>query len=297
MGPGYREAREVTSAEVSRNFGAWQDRAMEGPVIVTRHGRPRVVILSASDYAHTKQQSLNGGGAESEPQLEVARAAILNHMSQGFASFDADLRFTSVNRIYEDFANSSATQLIGRRFEECFPTASPILVDHLRRTLRTGEPAEFESRSTTFPDRVHHAQTFPYPGGLALLINSRVEEEERKAQLLEAQAFRSALEATMPLALGVLNVRGGFVRMNPAFCDLTGFSREDLVGVRLTDLVRPAQRHAALKAIDDTLQGGAAVAFDTTILAKGAAERPVRIGMAAIIRESAYEGLSIVAVA
>lgn len=41
----------VTAGEISRNFGQWQDVALSGPVIVTHHGRPRVVMTSARPAA------------------------------------------------------------------------------------------------------------------------------------------------------------------------------------------------------------------------------------------------------
>jgi prevent-host-death family protein len=40
----------VTAAAVSKNFGAYQDAAMREPVIITKNGRPRTVLLAYEDY-------------------------------------------------------------------------------------------------------------------------------------------------------------------------------------------------------------------------------------------------------
>ena len=40
----------VSSAELTRNFAYWQDRAMHGPVTITYHGRPRYVLLAAESW-------------------------------------------------------------------------------------------------------------------------------------------------------------------------------------------------------------------------------------------------------
>ena len=40
----------TTAADLNRNFGLWQDRAMSEPILVTHHGRPRSVLVSAEDY-------------------------------------------------------------------------------------------------------------------------------------------------------------------------------------------------------------------------------------------------------
>ena len=39
----------VTAAEVPRNFGAWQDAAAREPVIFTKNGRPRSVLMAYED--------------------------------------------------------------------------------------------------------------------------------------------------------------------------------------------------------------------------------------------------------
>ncbi|OYX75622.1 MAG: prevent-host-death protein, partial [Bradyrhizobium sp. 35-63-5] len=36
----------VTAAEVSKNFGAYQDAAVREPVVITKNGRPRTVLLA-----------------------------------------------------------------------------------------------------------------------------------------------------------------------------------------------------------------------------------------------------------
>lgn len=44
----------VTSAELQRAFGAYRDRALAGPVIVTHHGRESLVLLSAAEFRRLK---------------------------------------------------------------------------------------------------------------------------------------------------------------------------------------------------------------------------------------------------
>ncbi|WP_376706173.1 type II toxin-antitoxin system Phd/YefM family antitoxin (plasmid) [Mesorhizobium sp. ISC25] len=40
----------VTAAAVSKNFGAYQDAAVRDPVIITKNGRPRTVLLAYEDF-------------------------------------------------------------------------------------------------------------------------------------------------------------------------------------------------------------------------------------------------------
>ncbi|MDQ0323686.1 prevent-host-death family protein [Pararhizobium capsulatum DSM 1112] len=43
-------ASTVTAAAVSKNFGAYQDAAVREPVIITKNGRPRTVLIAYEDY-------------------------------------------------------------------------------------------------------------------------------------------------------------------------------------------------------------------------------------------------------
>ena len=46
----------VTAAEVSRNFGAYQDAAVREPVIITKNGRPRTVLMAYEDFQRLSKQ-------------------------------------------------------------------------------------------------------------------------------------------------------------------------------------------------------------------------------------------------
>jgi len=41
---------KVPAAAISKNFGAYQDDALREPVIITRNGRPRTVLIAYDDY-------------------------------------------------------------------------------------------------------------------------------------------------------------------------------------------------------------------------------------------------------
>jgi prevent-host-death family protein len=43
-------ASTVTEAEVSKNFGAYQDAAVREPVVITKNGRPRTVLMAYEDF-------------------------------------------------------------------------------------------------------------------------------------------------------------------------------------------------------------------------------------------------------
>ncbi|MBW4656872.1 MAG: type II toxin-antitoxin system Phd/YefM family antitoxin [Kaiparowitsia implicata GSE-PSE-MK54-09C] len=46
----------VTAAQVSKNFGAYQDAAVRDPVIITKNGRPRTVLMAYEDFVRLSKR-------------------------------------------------------------------------------------------------------------------------------------------------------------------------------------------------------------------------------------------------
>jgi prevent-host-death family protein len=46
----------VTAAEFQRYFGRYQDEALTQPVVITRNGRERVVMISVDEYRRLKRR-------------------------------------------------------------------------------------------------------------------------------------------------------------------------------------------------------------------------------------------------
>ncbi len=46
----------ITSADFQRKIGHYQDRALVEPVMVTRNGRERVVLISADEFKRLKRR-------------------------------------------------------------------------------------------------------------------------------------------------------------------------------------------------------------------------------------------------
>jgi len=47
---------KVASAEFQKNIGRYQDLALTQPVVVTRNGRERTVLISAEEYGRLKRR-------------------------------------------------------------------------------------------------------------------------------------------------------------------------------------------------------------------------------------------------
>jgi prevent-host-death family protein len=81
----------VTSAEFQRNLGRYQDKALAEPVIITKNGRERLVLVSVEEYHRLKRRdrralAVEDLSAEQIAALEKAR------MPKGHEHLDAELK-------------------------------------------------------------------------------------------------------------------------------------------------------------------------------------------------------------
>lgn len=283
----------VTAGEISRNFGQWQDTALSGPVIVTHHGRPRVVMVSAEHYAAGALAEGEGFDHDSAVQaVESARASILGHMSEAFIALDSDLRITAVNSVFEDLKGIAAAQLVGAAWMDVFNAPSQTLTgEQFRRVLRTGETVEFESESAVRKGRCYAIRAFPYAGGVAALFVNRTEERELRGRVERISALEAALSTLPGLATARLNIRGVLTAMDADFLRLSGFSEAELRDCRLSDIVRPAERRPLGIAVERVLQGGEPTRLSATLLVKNGAERTVELALAPILRDGLPDGV------
>ncbi|HSZ75689.1 MAG TPA: type II toxin-antitoxin system Phd/YefM family antitoxin [Rhizomicrobium sp.] len=67
----------VSSAEFHHNIGRYQDMALTKPVVITKNGRERTVLLSAEEYARLKRRDRRALALSelSEEQITAIRDA------------------------------------------------------------------------------------------------------------------------------------------------------------------------------------------------------------------------------
>jgi prevent-host-death family protein len=69
----------VSSADFQRQIGRIQDQALIAPIMVTRNGRDRLVLLSAEEYRRLKnldRQSLAASELSDDILAEIAAAEV-----------------------------------------------------------------------------------------------------------------------------------------------------------------------------------------------------------------------------
>ena len=80
----------VTAAAVSKNFGAYQDAAVRDPVIITKNGRPRTVLLAYEDFLRLSRRDRRAELTADLSEAEIS-AVERSAMAPGHEARDADM--------------------------------------------------------------------------------------------------------------------------------------------------------------------------------------------------------------
>jgi PAS domain S-box-containing protein len=282
------DCETVSAAELRRNFGVWQARAFAAPVVVARHGKPRLVLSSAERFFAPPSPEMTAG---SSSLIEGAVAAIPEHSSEAFLVLDHHLRILAVNRVFEDLSGRSASTMIGRHWPELFPEAGQsIVAAHFRHTLRTGSAAQFETPSLIVEGRNYAFNVFPHQHGVAALIVNRTAEVALREQMEEYRSLVASF-GVVPDA-GYLRISPlGFIQSgSPQFCRLVAFDAAQDRRVRFTDVLTPACADDALACLEMVLAGGEPVRFDVALRAVSGEDVAASLSLAPIWRGPVASG-------
>lgn len=83
--------KTVTAAEASKNFGAFQDAAMRDPVVITKNGRPRTVLLAYEDYQRLLRRDRQVQLTAELSEADIA-AVEASEMENGHEHLDDELK-------------------------------------------------------------------------------------------------------------------------------------------------------------------------------------------------------------
>jgi|CXWL01.1.fsa_nt_gi PAS domain S-box-containing protein len=278
----------VSSADFVRNIGLWQEKALHGPIAISYHGRERLILLAAERYvsAHTEISA----PSEALDQL----SAVLDNMVEGYVAISEEMVVTAANHVAESYFGRSRRSMEGTPLTTVFPSLrGSLLLEQVRRVLRTREAVTFETESIVFPGRRLECRVFPLGSGVGILFSNVTEREALRAALVEAEALHASVAEHPEIAVAACDVRGRLVSADARFCASVGFEPDAILNCRFIDIVAPSSRREVNEALEHANEQ--TIAVSAKLLAKDLTERVLTLSLSPISTGSAPRGVCILA--
>ncbi|WP_201839160.1 PAS domain-containing protein [Microvirga zambiensis] len=192
--------------------------------------------------------------------------SVLAAMSEGFVVLNEDYHVTEINAEGLRLDGRPASELLGKMHWEAFPgsVGTPVEAAY-RRAMTERVPVELEHRYVN-PADDHDVwlalRIYPVPGGVAAFyrdISERIRAEEARRR--SEERLRTALGIS---TVGVLFWGKGFAltEANDAFLRMTGFSREEAIGLTWQELTPEEFHPESWRAVEQVTTLGEATPYE-----------------------------------
>ncbi len=157
---------------------------------------------------------------------------------------DEDLFIIGINPASCGMLRRSSDGIVGRKMEDAFPAiVETDLPERLNRVARLGESWSIKARFCDFDDFHGYYDIYAFqttPGRMAVMFQDVTDQQRKKIELVRlAAAIQQAAEAV------VITDRAGVIEyVNPAFCEITGYSEIEAIG-KNTSILKSGEQDSA----------------------------------------------------
>ena len=236
----------VTASELVRQFGLWQERALQQPVFVLRRGRPSLVLTSLDLMRRLC--------APHQATTDTPLATLLmDAMRESVVVVDGTGRIDDLNRAARvAFGGGGVgkgqplTRLLG-------DAVARFLLDLADRARRVGMPEQAE---VSLRERRYSIVIVPFAEG-ALIVAADVSiDEEGEAVAHRLSAVEAAIDGLPDIAWVRLNLRGYIAAVGASLARMTGIERSTMMAVRFVTLLDAQDRPSVAQTIDEVIGDG-----------------------------------------
>ncbi|WP_262179276.1 PAS domain S-box protein [Haloarcula laminariae] len=163
-------------------------------------------------------------------ELDHELREVFGRIDDAFFAVDEEWRFVHANEQATALLDQSVGELLGRSLWEAFPEAvDTAFQEQYERAVSTQESVTFEEYypplSTWF-----EVSAYPSESGLSVYFRDVTERREREQEL---EQYELAIE-TIGDGVYVIDEAREFVLVNEAYCELTGYDRDELLGAHVS---------------------------------------------------------------
>jgi len=188
---------------------------------------------------------------------------VLDGMTDGFASLDANWLFTAVNNMASQHLSRPREAFIGKSFWDVLPQFQGTAFEaRIRESMEKHEPGTFVGLSPV-THRWISARFFPSDDGLNLFFHDQTKEREEEIKFRETAALHLAILQGAGYAVISTDSNGIVRHLNTAAESLTGYEAEGVVGqLNIADLFEVTERQARVATLTAELERPVRPDFD-----------------------------------
>jgi PAS domain S-box-containing protein len=155
--------------------------------------------------------------------------AILEQMSDGFAAFDHDWRYTFINPAAAKAFQTTPEQLLGKSIWEMWPPAYDLpLGANFRRSLQENIPIQFEEFYPAPLNRWFECRCHPTSEGLVTFFSDITERKQSEEELRQSEERFRIMGEILPYGVWWCNAHGGAEYCSQSFLDLIEMSMDEM---------------------------------------------------------------------
>lgn len=191
------------------------------------------------------------------------RHNVLMHAVEGIAQFDSEARFISLNKACTDLTGYTSDEIVGKSWKEIVPLCEVARIESLYKEMKLIGKASAETIGIRKDGREYVAE-------IVLVANVDQDQQfkghfcflkdisDKKAQEYELKAseerFRNSIEYS-PIGMALVAVDGKWLQVNNALCQLTGYTKEELLKTDFQTITHPDDLEADLAQVQKMLSG------------------------------------------
>jgi two-component system cell cycle sensor histidine kinase/response regulator CckA len=202
-----------------------------------------------------------------------------------------DYRFLEVNPKFEQIMGVSRDQIIGKRYKELVPVDTTRWLDVYCKVARTGTPLTYEFYSDEYQMYFETYSYQPTKGQVSVFVRDITERKRAETALQQAKNFAEKLIESANAMIIVLDAEGKVQVFNKAAEEITGYTRQELVGYNWFEILVPKDKYPNVwEAFQKSARDGLPISFENPILTKAGEERFISWQNTELLENGAFIG-------
>ncbi|WP_375511595.1 PAS domain S-box protein [uncultured Nostoc sp.] len=163
---------------------------------------------------------------------------------------DQELRYIRINQVFADINGLTVEEHLGRKFGEVLPKMAAELELLLQHVLDTGESllnVEISGETRGQPRRYGCWLGNYYPVnntigetvGIGIILAEVTAAKQTEVALRESEERFRAMFNQAAVGITLIGLDGRFIQVNPALCEITGYSHEELIQMNFQEISHP----------------------------------------------------------